>query len=90
MPASHNPTIRAALATHDKEYVRIEGATHYYQNQPAQTRREPPVEPLAQSASSPLRRLQSNTASMHRCSLLNETLFRSLPHARVALDIWRR
>ena len=26
----------AALATPDKEYVRIEGATHYYQNQPAQ------------------------------------------------------
>jgi dienelactone hydrolase len=39
VPASHNPTIRAALATPDKEYVRIEGATHYYQNQPAQLRR---------------------------------------------------
>jgi pimeloyl-ACP methyl ester carboxylesterase len=38
VPASHNPTIRAALATPDKEYVRIEGATHYYQNQPAQLR----------------------------------------------------
>jgi alpha-beta hydrolase superfamily lysophospholipase len=36
VPASHNPTIRAALATPDKEYVRIEGATHYYQNQPTQ------------------------------------------------------
>jgi len=36
VPASHNPTIRAALATPDKEYVRIEGATHYYQNQPPQ------------------------------------------------------
>ena len=36
VPASHNPTIRAALATHDKEYVGIEGATHYYQNQHAQ------------------------------------------------------
>jgi len=36
VPASHNPTIRSALATEDKEYVGIEGATHYYQNQPAQ------------------------------------------------------
>src|SRR6516165_11061848 len=36
VPASHNPTIRAALATPDKEYVRIEGATQYYQNQPTQ------------------------------------------------------
>ena len=36
VPASHNPTIRAALATPDKEYVQIEGATHYYQNQPTQ------------------------------------------------------
>jgi pimeloyl-ACP methyl ester carboxylesterase len=36
VPASHNPTIRSALATPDKEYVGIEGATHYYQNQPAQ------------------------------------------------------
>jgi hypothetical protein len=36
VPASHNPTIRPALATSDKEYVGIEGATHYYQNQPAQ------------------------------------------------------
>jgi hypothetical protein len=38
VPASHNPTIRAALATQDKEYVGIEGATHYYQGQPAQQR----------------------------------------------------
>ena len=36
VPASHNPTIRAALATADKEYVRIEGATHYYRDQPEQ------------------------------------------------------
>jgi hypothetical protein len=36
VPASHNPAIRAALATLDKEYVRIGGATHYYRNQPAQ------------------------------------------------------
>ena len=36
VPASHNPTIRSALATADKEYIGIEGATHYYQNQPAQ------------------------------------------------------
>jgi pimeloyl-ACP methyl ester carboxylesterase len=38
VPASHNPTIRAALAAPDKEYVRIDGATHYYRNQPAQMR----------------------------------------------------
>jgi pimeloyl-ACP methyl ester carboxylesterase len=36
VPASHNPAIHAALATPDKEYVRINGATHYYRNQPAQ------------------------------------------------------
>jgi pimeloyl-ACP methyl ester carboxylesterase len=36
VPASHNPTIHSALATEDKEYVGIESATHYYQNQPAQ------------------------------------------------------
>ena len=36
VPASHNPAIRMALATPDKEYVRIEGATHYYKNQPRQ------------------------------------------------------
>ena len=34
VPASHNPTIRAALATQDKEFVRIEGASHYYMGQP--------------------------------------------------------
>jgi len=36
VPATHNPAIRAALATRDKEYVEIEGATHYYSNQPQQ------------------------------------------------------
>jgi hypothetical protein len=36
VPASHNPTIRAALATPDKEYVSIDGASHYYKGQPAQ------------------------------------------------------
>lgn len=36
VPASHGPAIRAALATPDKEYVRIAGATHYYLNQPEQ------------------------------------------------------
>jgi pimeloyl-ACP methyl ester carboxylesterase len=30
VPATHNPVIRAALATADKEYFAIEGATHYY------------------------------------------------------------
>jgi dienelactone hydrolase len=34
VPASHNAIIRGALATPDKEYVLIEGATHYYVNQP--------------------------------------------------------
>ncbi|MBC2778884.1 alpha/beta hydrolase family protein [Parasphingopyxis marina] len=34
VPATHNPTIRDALATSDKEYVRLEGATHYYLGQP--------------------------------------------------------
>ena len=34
VPASHNPTIRAALATPDKEYVHIDGASHYYMGQP--------------------------------------------------------
>jgi pimeloyl-ACP methyl ester carboxylesterase len=33
VPATHNPAIRAALATPDKEYVAIEGATHYYVGQ---------------------------------------------------------
>lgn len=35
-PASHNPIVRAALAAPDKEYVEIEGATHYYLGQPRQ------------------------------------------------------
>ena len=34
VPASHNPTIRAALATYDKEFVHIKGASHYYMGQP--------------------------------------------------------
>ena len=36
VPATHNPIIRAALGTPDKEYVEIHGATHYYLNQPEQ------------------------------------------------------
>ena len=36
VPATHNPTIRAALATPDKEYREIAGATHYYSKQPEQ------------------------------------------------------
>ena len=36
VPATHNPTIRAALATRDQEYVEIEGGTHYYVGQPEQ------------------------------------------------------
>jgi pimeloyl-ACP methyl ester carboxylesterase len=36
VPATHNPTIRAALAAPDKEYVEIDGATHYYLGQPEQ------------------------------------------------------
>ena len=36
VPASHNPVVRAALATADKEYVEIKGATHYYLGQPQQ------------------------------------------------------
>ena len=36
VPATHNPAIRAALATNDKEYFEIIGATHYYANQPQQ------------------------------------------------------
>lgn len=39
VPASHNPTVRQALATQDKEYVVIEGATHYYLDQPAHLQR---------------------------------------------------
>lgn len=34
VPRTHNPIIRAALATPDKEYVGIEGANHYYRDQP--------------------------------------------------------
>ncbi|MCC6007558.1 MAG: alpha/beta fold hydrolase [Rhodobacteraceae bacterium] len=34
VPATHNPTIRAALATPDASYVEIDGATHYYLGQP--------------------------------------------------------
>jgi pimeloyl-ACP methyl ester carboxylesterase len=36
VPATHNPAIRAALATKDKEYIEIAGATHYYVGQPEQ------------------------------------------------------
>lgn len=35
VPATHNPIIRDALATQDKTYVEIKGATHYYRDQPA-------------------------------------------------------
>jgi pimeloyl-ACP methyl ester carboxylesterase len=38
VPATHNPIIHAALSTPAKEYVVIEGATHYYLNQPQQMR----------------------------------------------------
>lgn len=34
VPATHNPLIHAALATTDKEFISIEGATHYYAGQP--------------------------------------------------------
>ncbi|MHA6766294.1 alpha/beta hydrolase [Sphingobium ummariense] len=34
VPSTHNPAIFEALATPDKEYVRLEGATHYYLGQP--------------------------------------------------------
>ncbi|MGK6316331.1 alpha/beta hydrolase [Neorhizobium sp. DT-125] len=34
VPATHNPTIRAALATPNKEYLTIPHATHYYLGQP--------------------------------------------------------
>lgn len=36
VPATHNATVRAALATDDAEYHLIEGATHYYKGQPEQ------------------------------------------------------
>jgi pimeloyl-ACP methyl ester carboxylesterase len=35
VPATHGPAIHQALATPQKEYVRIEGANHYYLGQPA-------------------------------------------------------
>ena len=38
VPATHHETIRSALQTKDKEFVRIGGATHYYVNQPEQLR----------------------------------------------------
>ncbi|GEP33320.1 alpha/beta hydrolase [Nocardioides szechwanensis] len=34
VPATHNPTVRAALATPDASYHVVEGATHYYVGQP--------------------------------------------------------
>lgn len=34
VPATHNPTIHAALATPNKRYLQLEGATHYYVGQP--------------------------------------------------------
>ncbi|WP_127107066.1 alpha/beta hydrolase [Pararhodobacter zhoushanensis] len=34
VPATHNPAIRAALATPDATYVELPGATHYYLGQP--------------------------------------------------------
>lgn len=37
-PATHNPIIREALGTPDKEYVEIAGANHYYKDQPEQLR----------------------------------------------------
>jgi alpha/beta superfamily hydrolase len=39
VPATHNPIVRAALATRDQEYIMISGATHYYQSQPAHLRK---------------------------------------------------
>lgn len=36
VPATHNPAIAAALATPDKEYLRIPHATHYYLGQPGE------------------------------------------------------
>lgn len=36
VPATHNPAIYAALATLDKEFVHIKGATHYYLGQEAE------------------------------------------------------
>ncbi|MEJ0023422.1 MAG: alpha/beta hydrolase [Alphaproteobacteria bacterium] len=34
VPATHNPAIHRALATADKQFISLEGATHYYLNQP--------------------------------------------------------
>ncbi|WP_417620683.1 alpha/beta hydrolase [Parasphingorhabdus sp.] len=34
VPSTHNPTIYEALATPDKEYIQLKGATHYYLEQP--------------------------------------------------------
>lgn len=34
VPATHNPIIAAALATQDKEYIKIKDANHYYIGQP--------------------------------------------------------
>ncbi len=34
VPATHNPIIRAALGTPDKEFLQIKGANHYYRGQP--------------------------------------------------------
>jgi len=34
VPATHNPAIYAALATPDKRFLQIQGATHYYVGQP--------------------------------------------------------
>jgi pimeloyl-ACP methyl ester carboxylesterase len=34
VPASHHTVVRAALATRDASYARIDGATHYYKGQP--------------------------------------------------------
>jgi len=34
VPATHNPAIHAALQVQDKEYVRLQKATHYYLGQP--------------------------------------------------------
>ena len=39
VPTTHNPLIHAALATPDKEFVTIEGASHYYAGQPAELAR---------------------------------------------------
>ncbi len=38
VPATHNPTIRAALATPNKAFHQIVGANHYYRGQPEKMR----------------------------------------------------